>query len=121
MTFNGVGRSYSVHRLVAQAFIPNPLNLPQVNHLDGDRYNNRSDNLEWTDQSGNMRHAINNGLVRILRGTERKTAKLNPDLVREIRQRLDGGASYTVICREFGISRSRVSFIRHRTAWAHVD
>lgn len=51
-----------IHRLVAQAFIPNPNNLPQVNHLDGNKSNNNANNLEWTNQLENNRHAHRIGL-----------------------------------------------------------
>lgn len=52
-------RTTSIHRLVAEAFIPNPDNLPQVNHIDGNRYNNNINNLEWCSASENVRHAQN--------------------------------------------------------------
>ena len=56
MSANGKYRSSSVHRLVAEAFIPNPKGLPQVNHKDEDKFNNCADNLEWCDASYNNRY-----------------------------------------------------------------
>ena len=60
---NGKKHTKHIHRLLAEAFIPNPQNLPQVNHLDRDRMNFSLSNLEWCTQSDNALHAYRNGVV----------------------------------------------------------
>lgn len=59
---DGKRKAARVHRLVAQAFLPNPQNLPTVNHKDGDKTNNAVENLEWATSRRQIIHAIQTGL-----------------------------------------------------------
>lgn len=59
---NGKAKSVKVHRLVAEAFCPNAGRLLDVNHINGDKHDNRSANLEWVSRSGNHKHAWDSGL-----------------------------------------------------------
>jgi len=56
VTKEGKQNHYPAHRLVAKAFIPNPLNKPQVNHKDSNKFNNNAVNLEWVTNKENRRH-----------------------------------------------------------------
>lgn len=75
LSINYLKESFRIHRLVAQAFIPNPLNLPQINHKDGIKTNNTIVNLEWCDNNYNQKHAIDNGLKIIKKGKEATSFK----------------------------------------------
>lgn len=60
---DGIEKKHSVHRIVAEAFLDNPNNLPEVNHIDEDRFNNRADNLEWCDRQYNMEYSKNKAVL----------------------------------------------------------
>jgi len=56
-------KTYLIHRIVATLFVPNPLNLPEVNHEDGNKENNWSWNLKWVTRPQNIQHGFKNGLI----------------------------------------------------------
>lgn len=68
LTKDGVAKTYSVHRLVAEAFIPNPQNLPEVNHKDENPTNNRADNLEWCSRQYNIDYSKSKPVAQIKDG-----------------------------------------------------
>lgn len=59
----GTRKNIKLHRLICEAFIPNPDNKPDVNHIDGNKLNNNAWNLEWCTHLENMQHASSNGLI----------------------------------------------------------
>lgn len=63
VTMDGKQKSVFIHRLVARAYVPNPKNKPQVHHKNGDKFDNRAENLEWVTSGENTRYAHAHGLV----------------------------------------------------------
>lgn len=110
------GRVRLVHRLVTQAFLgPCPVGL-EVNHKNGDKADNRLENLEYVSKSENMRHAVRHGLVRTP-----SRARLTPEQVREIRRRGGRGKETSfVLAAEFGVNRSHISRIVRGETWEGV-
>jgi hypothetical protein len=75
----GRNRLFKIHRELAIAFLPNPDNLPQVNHKDGDKLNNSLDNLEWCTAQYNTQHAVSHGLLVNAKGHEHPQSKLSKE------------------------------------------
>ena len=81
----------SVHRLVASAFLDNPNNFTDVNHIDGNKHNNNVHNLEWCDRSYNLKHAYKLGLKKSYRQLQEEIK-----LLKEENERLKAQAEYKI-------------------------
>lgn len=101
----GVHNPSYVARLVAKAFIPNPDNKPQVNHIDGHPLNNFVGNLEWATQSENQRHAYATGLQVAPQGEKRLNAKLTNADVEYVRANPDN-LTRVQLAKKFNVSKT---------------
>lgn len=115
----GKMRLLKVHRLVAQAFIDNPENKPQVCHIDGDRGNNYYKNLYWGTSKENNRDKIKHGTL--AKGNKIGISKLTADDVLKIRGLISEGSSSGVIAKIFGVHRSTVKSIRSGKTWSWLS
>lgn len=121
---DGRTKLYLIHRLVAQAFIPNPDNLSEVNHKDLDKKNNSVENLEWCSHIENSSHAIRNGHsgYRFEKGNDigrrsKGNRRLTQEQVEEIRVRLSRGETGVSLAKEFGVGTGAISFIKTGRTW----
>lgn len=113
------GMIRGMHRIVATAFIPNPDNLPEVNHIDGNKINNRVDNLEWVTKKENQYHASYILNKRI--GEDCWKSKLNDEIVLEIYELCkDKSLSYQEIAELYNVSSDTPHQIASGRTWEHL-
>lgn len=111
-------KMYSLHRLLAIAFLPNPENKRTVNHKDGNKLNNALSNLEWATYQENMQHSFDNRLHVATKGAAHPAAKLNSRKVKTIKSLLSKKKlSQQKIADKFGVSRSCILAIHLEKTW----
>ncbi len=119
LKINEVGKTISVHRIVAQNFIENPENKPQVNHKDGNKLNNHITNLEWMTNKENINHASENKLLYRPNGEKCHYSKLTANEVIEIRK-LKGKKTHKEIAKLFNVAPSNIGMILLNKTWKHI-
>jgi hypothetical protein len=106
--FSGRG-TFSAHRLVAETFIPNPENKPEVNHRDGIKTNNGVSNLEWVTPQENIQHAIVTGLKTFKSGQDHHRTALTLEQIVSCEGMHSDGKTYEEIGEHYNVGRKTVS------------
>ena len=109
------GKLEFVHRLVATKYIPNPNNLPQVNHKDGNKLNNCVDNLEWVTNQQNRDHAVEEKLQ--IMGEDCPWSKLTYEQVKFIRNHTE--LTSPELSKIFNVAASTIRAIRQNRSWKY--
>ena len=120
ISHKGKTKKYFVHKLVALAFIPNPENKPEVNHIDAVKGNNRVDNLEWNTRKENVAHASKNGLYKTFLGESHGLTRLTEQDVIEIKRLLSQKVLQSELVERYGVSQTTISNIKRGVSWGHV-
>lgn len=117
---NNLSKKPTIHRLVANAFIKNTDNKPNVNHINGVKHDNRAENLEWCTQSENLKHAYSTGLKtpNPVKGESHYSAKLTEIQVLSI---LKDNRYNTIIAKELNVSPRLIGLIKQRKNWKHIQ
>lgn len=115
----GKARGVFVHRFIAECFIPNPENKPQINHQNGNKLDNRIENLEWVTNSENQKHAFATG-AQDKRGEKHHLAKLTDATVQAIRAESKDGMAQDFLAEKYGVTQPNVSMILSGEHWGHL-
>lgn len=119
------GKNRLLHRLLAQTFIPNPDNLPCVNHKDGNKLNNELSNLEWCTHSHNNKHAYKTGLKKYAftggeNSANRKLSESDVKFIRENYKKYDTVYGGRALAKRFNVTESCISSIIRGVSWGGV-
>ena len=117
---DGKCKTVRVHRIVAKAFIDNPHNLPEINHIDEDKTNNHVENLEWCTTAYNLTYGHR---LECVRGEKAPKAKLTPDQVEEIRRiYIKGDLEFgqSALGKKYGVSHPAIACIVKNKTWRHL-
>ena len=106
-----------VHQLVLNAFTENVNNSKEINHIDGSKWNNKLDNLEYTTRSKNMLHGFGHGIIISKKGSERYNHKLKESDVMYIKQSDEKVKDLAI---KYKVSNTLISLIRKGHNWKHV-
>lgn len=121
LSIDGICKTYSVHRLIAITFIPNPFNLPEINHKNGKKTDNRIENLEWVDTSRNIKHAYQNNLIHPARGKDTKYGRFDESDVITIRKLYKDGKSQYKLAKIYNVTRSAIQQIVNNKTYVYVE
>jgi hypothetical protein len=122
LIINGKEKMFYLHRIIAETFIPNIENKPEVNHIDGDKGNNSVENLEWNTGSENQIHAFKNNLQKSRKGSKHHAAKINEETAYEIcRLILYSNYSLREIAEKTNSTHPIVTKINKGIRWRHVS
>lgn len=111
-------KSFCIHRLIGEYFIPNIKRLPEINHKDGNKLNNEISNLEWVTRIENEKHAWRNGLKKPMCGERHSQAKLTWTKVLKIRKLWNsGGYTQARLGKFFGVNDNTIHNVVNYKTW----
>lgn len=116
---DGKPKQLLAHRMIAITFLDNPLNLAEVNHIDGNRSNNNLDNLEWVSREGNQQHAFRTGL-NSNKGSKNGKAELDENTARDLYLKMLDGATPKELSISEGIGKGILVKLRNKVTWVEI-